>query len=819
MLKKKGISITIILSIMLQICIPIFTQEVKAATEEITATSDSRFTYIVQSDGTAEIIDYVGTDTELVIPSKLDGYIVTSIGSSAFWGCRSLTSIDIPESVTSIKGNAFLGCRSLTSIDIPESVTSIGGSVFRECSSLTSIAIPEGVTSIGSDVFAYCFSLTNIQIDENNKKYTSIEGVLYNKEKTELINYPAGKQNEYYIIPDGVTSISYRAFLGCSNLISINIPEGVTSIGNGAFEGCSSLTSIDIPASVTSIGRYAFQYCKSLSSIQVNENNNNYMSIEGVLYNKEKTELIQYPVGKQDEYYIIPEGVISIEDNAFEYVSNLTSIIIPEGVTSIESQAFQFCSNLTSVDIPKSVTSIGSSAFQDCKSLTNIDIPEGVTSIGNGAFDGCSSLTSIVIPEGVTTIESSTFDGCSRLTSIGIPEDVTSIGDYAFRGCISLTSIDIPEGVTTIESSTFEGCRSLISIDIPEVVTSIGERAFKDCSNLTSITIPEGVTSIGDSAFRGCISLTSIDIPEGVTTIESSTFEGCRSLISIDIPEVVTSIGERAFKDCSNLTSITIPEGVTSIGDSAFYNCNNINIICKENSIAEQYAITNKINYTIDNELPVVTYEVNGNTTPAKIQQTKVTVEDSISGVDENSMKYLWRQSEETPGEKEFTQKFTNGETISKKEGDGQWYLWILAEDQVGNRSIVKSNAFNLDNTAPEVEISQNPSIPTKEKVIVTITANEEIQEVEGWTLSENKQELTKEYTENTKGIEKLSVKDMAENEVVVDIEVTNIDNQAPTITYEGIQNKAKQQNIKITVEDTQSGVEESSLKYVWTTN
>ena len=131
MLKKKGISITVILSIIIQICMPIFTQEVKATTEEITATSDSRFTYMVKADGTAQITDYTGKDTKLEIPSKLDGYIVTSIGYEAFYYCSSLTSITIPEGVTSIRTGAFSGCRSLTNIVIPESVTSIGWSAFE----------------------------------------------------------------------------------------------------------------------------------------------------------------------------------------------------------------------------------------------------------------------------------------------------------------------------------------------------------------------------------------------------------------------------------------------------------------------------------------------------------------------------------------------------------------------------------------------------------------------------------------------------------------------------------------------------------------
>ena len=231
MLKKKGISIIVILSIIIQICIPIFTQEVKAATEEITATSDPRFTYTIQSDGTAKITDYTGTDTELITPSKLDGYIVTRIGMEAFESCTNLTSIVISEGVTYIAMYSFVYCRNLTNITIPESVTSISSSAFKDCSSLTSIVIPEGVTYIGGGAFWGCSSLTNIQVDENNNNYTSIEGVLYNKEKTKLICYPAKKQGDKYKILESVTSIVESAFQGCSSLTNIDMPEGVTSIG------------------------------------------------------------------------------------------------------------------------------------------------------------------------------------------------------------------------------------------------------------------------------------------------------------------------------------------------------------------------------------------------------------------------------------------------------------------------------------------------------------------------------------------------------------------------------------------------------------
>ena len=194
----------------------------------------------------------------------------TEINQYAFSRCRSLTSITIPEGVTSISGNAFSYCSRLTSITIPDSVTRIGDFAFFECTSLTSITIGEGVTSINHDAFNNCSSLTSIEVDPANTAYSSEDGVLFNKAKTALIQYPIGNTRTLYKIPDTVASIENNAFEGCRSLTSITIPESVTSIGSLAFEGCRSLTSITIPSSVTSIGDNAFRYCSNLNSITIN---------------------------------------------------------------------------------------------------------------------------------------------------------------------------------------------------------------------------------------------------------------------------------------------------------------------------------------------------------------------------------------------------------------------------------------------------------------------------------------------------------------------------------------------------------------------
>ena len=222
----------------------------------------------------------------------------------------------------------------------------------------------------------------------------------------------------------------------------------VTSIGNYAFQNNinftsnTNLTSINIPATVTSISNYAFSGCSGLTAINVDSSNPNYSSLNGILYNKTQTILIQCPAG----------------------------------ITG-------------SITIPTSVTGIGDNAFQGCSSLTSISIPSGVISIGDSAFSGCSGLTSITIPSGVNIIRQNTFSWCMGLTSITIPNLVTSIGDNAFQYCQGLASITLGNGVTTIGQDAFSGCRGLTSITIPSSVTTIGQDAFSDCIGLTAITV------------------------------------------------------------------------------------------------------------------------------------------------------------------------------------------------------------------------------------------------------------------------------------------------------------------------------------------
>ncbi len=316
---------------------------------------------------------------KVIINSKT--YTVTAVGINAFENHSRLTSITIPNSVTSIGGYAFSGCSGLTSITIPNSVTSIGNWAFKNCDGLTSVTIGNSATA---NCFPYAFwdckNLTEINVNPENANYSSINGVVYDKNASTLILCPNKKAS--ITIPNSVTSIGNYAFMNCSELSSITIPNSVETIGDYAFKSCSRLSSITIPDSVTSIGRSSFEYCVGFTSIT------------------------------------IPNSVTSIGDYAFSGCSGLTSITIPHSVTSIRRSAFEYCDGLTSITIPNSVTSIGNSAFRGCSGLTSITIPNSVTSIGGYAFNNCSSLTTVTIPNSVKAIEISAFEGCPKLETI-----------------------------------------------------------------------------------------------------------------------------------------------------------------------------------------------------------------------------------------------------------------------------------------------------------------------------------------------------------------------------------------------------------------
>ena len=346
---------------------------------------------------------------------------VTSIGWSAFSGCTSLSNITLPSSVKSIGYYAFMNCTSLKSIKIPDNVTSIGWWAFSNCRSLTSVTIPERLNDIGAWTFSGCSSLTEFKVSAKNSNYVSVNGVLYNKDKTVIIHYPAKKKDKSYKIPDGVAIIAGDAFKYSANLTSITIPDSVEHIGDSAFYNCASLTSITIPKDVTNIGDQAFRGCISLTEIKVATANSNFVSLNGVLFSKDKTTLICYPAGKKDKSYTISDGVTSIYWCAFSDSKNLTAINV-----ATENQNYF---SVNGVLYNKGKTKL--ICYPAGKKDKSYTIPDGVTSIYDCAFSDCTSLKRITIPDGMLTIGVHSFFGCANLTSVTIPGSVISVADYS----------------------------------------------------------------------------------------------------------------------------------------------------------------------------------------------------------------------------------------------------------------------------------------------------------------------------------------------------------------------------------------------------
>ena len=357
---------------------------------------------------------------DIVIPQRVinDGktYSVTTIGENAFYYCDALTSVSMP-SITTISDYAFYYCSALTSVSM-QSVTTIGDRAFGDCSALTSISMPS-VMTIGEDAFNFCEALTSVEmpavttIGDYAFYYCSALTSVSMQSVTTIGDVAFGDCSALTSVSmPSVTTIGDYVFYYCSALTSVSMPE-VTTIGGGAFGGCSALTSVHIPASCTSIAGNSFQGCQSLEEIVVDENNPNYSSMDGVLYDKDKTTLIGWPTA-EGEIDIMP-SVTTIGDGAFYDCDALLSVSMPS-VTTIGNWAFGYCSSLTSVEMPKATT-IGGYAFGWCYDLTSVTMP-AVTTIGDRAFYYCNALTSLDIPASVTTIGKYSFSGCSSLTSV-----------------------------------------------------------------------------------------------------------------------------------------------------------------------------------------------------------------------------------------------------------------------------------------------------------------------------------------------------------------------------------------------------------------
>ncbi|MDR0919924.1 MAG: leucine-rich repeat protein [Oscillospiraceae bacterium] len=599
------------------------------------------FTYTFMTDGTAVVIDYVGTGGNAVIPSEVNGYKVTRIANY----------------------NVFGGKNAIYSVSIPETVEEIG---------------------LGSSSFAAGYQLTEINVDEDNPYYASIDGVLYNKDITGLLAYPPAKAGEV-IIPDTVTYLAGSAFENCKLITSVTIPDSVESIINNAFKNCTSLTSVTIGNGVTTISEYAFRNCTSLVSIvlgnnveiiessafydckslteinlpdsltkigqnvfsdcislksitipknlktihswtflgdeltniNVDDENPYFASIDGVLFDKELKKLIIYPAGREGDY-VIPDGVTEIVQYAFYKQKYITSVTLPDSITEIGNYAFYECHSLVSINIPNSLEKMNPGFLGDCPLLKSINIPEHLTEIISDAFRDCTSLTEISISKNVTFIGDA-FQNCTSLTEINVDEDNTnyaSVDGVLFNKDLTELLIFpggksgdyvIPDSVTEVSYFAFNRCDLLTSLVIPDSVTEMNYSIGR-CPMLTSITIGSGLTKTGfapessaGEIFIRCPALTEINVDDDnpdFADIDGVLFnKDFTDILAYPkglaggyvIPDTVTRILDSAFANCTLLTDITIPDSVTVIDVMSFGNCTSLTSVVVPASVTHIY--------------------------------------------------------------------------------------------------------------------------------------------------------------------------------------------------------------------------------------
>jgi len=465
---------------------------------------------------------------------------------------------------------------NVTNISIGSSITSIGNYSFASCN-LENIEIPSSVTNIGNYAFSGCSALTHANMEN-------------------------------------VQTIGIGAFTNCSLLASLELGNSVTTIGNNALSNCSSIASLSLPQTLTSISISAFEGCSALKNINVDKDNTVYCSLDGTLYSKDLTKLIKYPIAKTGDSYIVPKGVLTIEDKAFANNNNISSIVLPETITSIGGSAFTGGSNFSSLTIiAKTPPTISSSSIKTGTTIhvlsdwvnlyKSTNIWKNYTINGDGVDEYVEigeifqvvglqyKVTSNLPPyacEVYKTMSTTTTTYTIPKTATYRNRDynVVGIGEGAFKNRTNVSRVDVQSSgtITYIGNDAFNGCVCLATTQFLEGLVSIGKNAFKDCK-LTTVSLPSTVKTIGASAFEGN-QMTSIKIPEGVTRIENSTFYNCTKLQTVNLPNTLTSIGSSAFNGCTSLLAVNNVHA-TTIGLRAFYNCLKLSTLSLKKPIEE----------------------------------------------------------------------------------------------------------------------------------------------------------------------------------------------------------------------------------------
>lgn len=491
----------------------------------------------------------------VIIPAEYNGLLVTEIAERAFSDCSNLCNISIPDSVTRIGALAFEKCVSLEDITIPDSIKEVGSNIFSGCVNLSEASVPAIAAK----------SVANLEL----KELTITSG-----EQIEERTFSDNRSLIKITLPSSLKFVGAAAFRGCINLKEVHISDMsawcMTNFGENGNPLCTGatlylngqeVTSLTIPAGVRTIGAYAFSGYKKLAEV------------------------------------ILPEGLIEIGQNAFEYCSAIENITVPASVQMIGDYAFSGCDSLTELILEDGIGNISGYALTNCPSIKNIVIPDSATCNNTLMFSGCSSLETVVIGNGIesvsglgnnavlrevtlgngiTQIYSSMFKDCIALETVNFGTGISGeIGSFAFNNCIALQEIKIPSKVTSLGDYSFNGCTSLERVYLTRNIKTIGDSAFSECTALHTISLQEGLTSIGRGAFSICSKIENITIPYTVREMGQNVFSRCSSLkkVSFSVDCFLDIIPESCFYECVALEEISFGKNIKNIGASAFSDC------------------------------------------------------------------------------------------------------------------------------------------------------------------------------------------------------------------------------------------------------
>ena len=350
---------------------------------------------------------------DLVLPESIRGIPVRAVGMSAFYGNVCLRSAVLPEGIVHLGREAFNDCVSLERVVLPETLTTIGGYAFSHCSCLQPVHIPSQVREISFNPFTDCYAMQTFDLAEDNLWYRLENDALVEVETNHLIAFPAGTEKTEFTVPDHITSLRLAAFMGCENLEKVTVPEGVREMESFVFEN-TGLKKVNVPASLVVMEDNPFGNCRNLEQVDVAPGNALFSSVDGVLFDAEKSRLIYYPMNKPGSTYTVPEGIRVIGADAFTRNRRLTEVFLPSSLKTIENYAFYKMRSLSGMTVPEGVEEIGSYTFCECGELRRVSVPDTVQKIGYCTFGFCEDLEVILSRD--TEIHEFAFEEAQRIT-------------------------------------------------------------------------------------------------------------------------------------------------------------------------------------------------------------------------------------------------------------------------------------------------------------------------------------------------------------------------------------------------------------------